>query len=62
MTKYEKLVSGGPEALAYLMAKTKLECFKQAFAAIGAEYDLPADKYDEILKEHYEYLVSECEE
>ena len=62
MTNFEKLVSGGPYALAYLMAKTKLECFTQAFAAIGVEYDLPDDKYDEILKDHYEYLISECEE
>lgn len=62
MTRFEKLVSGGPEAMAILIAKTKLASFKKAFEAIGVEYDLPQDKYEEILVEHYKYLAEECEE
>ena len=59
MTKFEKIVEGGPELLADILTRSKIVFAETALESAGLEYEFLDDGYERLFKEHYKFLTSE---
>lgn len=62
MTRFEKIVSGGPELLAKVLAESKIVFAEGALKAAGLAHTVSDETRNELFRLHYEHLISEYEE
>ena len=63
MTNFDKLVSGGPEAVAYAFTRAKVAAIRRTLAKAGIEYSGPSNGvFQQVFKEHYDWLTAEYKE
>lgn len=62
MTKFEKIVEGGPELLAKILVESKIYFAEGALKAAGLEYKVSDETRNELFRLHYEILISEYKE
>lgn len=62
MTKFEKIMEGGPELLAKMFADSKILFAVKALEQVGVEYELKDEAREKLFKLHYEFLTSEHKE
>ena len=62
MTKFEKIVQGGPELLAKILTESKIRFAEGALKAAGIEHEVSDETRDEMLRLHYLMFTSEYEE
>ena len=59
MTKFEKIIEGGPEVLAKMFADSKILFAVKALEEVGIDYELQDEAREKLFRLHYEYLTSE---
>lgn len=62
MTKFEKIVEGGPELLAKILVESEIYFAEGALKAAGLEHKVPDETRNELFRLHYESLISEYKE
>lgn len=59
MTKYEKLLAGGPELMAWTLSESKIRAMEKITAQLGIDFKVNDIHRSDSYKEHYEFLMTE---
>ncbi len=62
MTEYEKIVAGGPLALATLITESKIRAITKSFNKLGLDYELEDGLKQNMIDMHLKMLNRECTE